>query len=429
MTFEKRGSGKCMVLNVGEKHSLDASTVGLNESCAKWRERQVADMYGKAVYTDWPTWKEWTSKKVSVNAQHHTVQWESSFAIVIPKYEWSYNICHYNRIWNYIMYVVRNLHLFVPDAANVNTIDVMFRSGYNYKENWHKGIRNATLPALERETGKKIVVRRLRYDYLRDFQCIKRGIVLGREGRVDSFPFFNDSDIWLPSHQMDDSHWPVIPHDSLWVREVMMQASRLPSVGKYTGPGINHFESIPVPPRRVGFLQRSEKSRRRLPVRSKLWLDITLAELSAEHGMELVYIRAKASQSLAEQVKAVHGLGMVLGLHGANIVNSMFVPAGGALFEIFPWRYVRYYYAAGGNAGLRYSFHEPEGGIERNCSFSSRTCFMRYRESLILLTSEDREQIRARIDKAMSYIAGLHQKYPDGHIPLKRKGNNYHFDG
>lgn len=429
MTFEQRGSGKCKVLDVGDGQSVEASKAGLNESCAKWRERQIVSMYGRAVYADPAKWEEYIAKKTHIDPRHHTVQWESSFAIIVPKYEWSYNICHYNRIWNYIMYVVRNLHLFVPDAATVRTIDVMFRSGYTYNTNWQVGIRNATLPALERETGKKIVLRRLRFDYLRDFQCIRRGIVLGREGRVDSFPFFNDSDVWLPRHQLSDSHWPVIPHDSLWVREVTMQASGLPSVGKYNGPGINHFESIRVPPRRVGFLQRSVRSRRRLTSQGKVWFDDTLVELCEKHQMELVYVRANGTQSLVEQVKDVHGLGMVVGLHGANIVNSMFVPAGGALFEIFPWRYVRFYYAAGGNAGLRYSFHEPEGGHDRHCSFKSRWCFMLYRESKILLTNEDREQIRSRIDTAMSYIAGLHRKYPDGYIPLRRTGNMYHFDG
>lgn len=429
MTFERRGSGGCRVLVVGEGKSVEAVKVGLNESCAKWRERQVVNMYGKAVYADRAKWEDWTAKKVNHNPRHHTVQWESSFAIVVPKYEWSYNICHYNRIWNYITYVVRNLHLFVPDAASVRTIDVMFRSGYNYKENWHVGIRNATLPALERETGKKIVLRRLRFDYLRDFQCIERGIMLGREGRVDAFPFFNDSDVWQPRHQLDDSHWPVIPHDSLWLREVMMQASGLPSVGKYSGPGINHFESIRVPPRRVGFLQRSTRSRRRMTRQGKAWFDDMLSELCEKHQMELEYIRANGAQSLTEQVKDVHSLGLAVGLHGANIVNSMFVAAGGALFEIFPWRYVRFYYAAGGNTGLRYSFHEPEGGTDRNCSFESRTCFMLYRESVILLTNKDREQIRSRIDKAMRYIAGLHRRYPDGYIPLRRVGNMYHFDG
>lgn len=428
MTFEKRGSGVCKVLGVENLNLVEAVDAGLNESCARWRERQVVDFYGKPVYSEKDKWFRWTQQRVHRDPRHHVVQWESSFAIVIPKYEWSYNICHYNRLWNFIIFVVKNLSLFVPDADKVKSIDVLFRSGYTYGENWHKGIRNATLPALERQTGKKITVRKLRYDSLRDFQCIQRGIILGREARVDAFPFFNDTDVWLPEHQIYDTHWPVIPHDALWLREVMMQAAGLPSVGKYSGPGINHFESIPVPPLRVGFLQRSERSRRRLSMPGRIWFAAMLRRLCEEHGMELVEIRASSRQTLVEQVRDVHGLGMAVGLHGANIVNSMFIPAAGALFEIFPWRYVRFYYAAGGNAGLRYSFHEPESGIKRNCSFTSRTCFMEYRESLILLSEADQRKIQDRVDTAMRYVVGLHRRYPSGHIPLRREGNMYHFD-
>lgn len=428
MTFEKRGSAGCKVVEVEKPNLVEAIDAGLNESCARWRERQVISIYGKPVYSEMDKWLAWTHQRVNPDPRHHAVQWESSFAIVVPKYEWSYNICHYNRLWNFIIYVVKNLALFVPDAHQVKTIDLLFRSGYTYDEQWHKGIRNATLPALERETGKKITVRKIRYDSLRDFQCIRRGVILGREARVDAFPFFNDTDVWLPEHQIDDTHWPVIPHDSLWLREVMMQTAGLPSVGKYSGPGINHFESIAVPPKRVGFLQRSERSRRRLSLQGRLWFANMLRGLCREHGMELVEIRASSRQTLVEQVTDVHALGMAVGLHGANIVNSMFIPAGGALFEIFPWRYVRFYYAAGGNAGLRYSFHEPEGGIERNCSFTSRTCFMEYRESLIRLTTADQRKIQERVGAAMKYIVGLHERYPNGQIPLKREGNVYHFD-
>lgn len=428
LAFDPAGSGTCDVVAVQSGTIVPAAKAGLNESCAAWRRRQVAHMYGTEVFSDWDRWHEWVEARKHPDPRHHSMEWVSEFAIVVPKYEWSYNICHYNRVWNFILYVIRNLHLFVPDADNVKKINVLFRCGYKYKENWHVGIRDSTLPVLMEETGKEVTVGKIRYDYRRDFQCIHRGVVLGREGRIDSFPFFNDTPVWKPEQQLDDSHRPVIPHDSLWLREAVMRAYGFPSVGKYTGPGIKHFESIPLPPRRVGILQRSPRSRRRLTSDGREWFEDTLQELCEKHDLELEHVRTSGAMSLGEQIKHVKGLGLAVGLHGANMVNTMFMPAGGALFEIFPWRYVRYYYAGGGNSGLRYSFHEPEGGKDRNCSFASRTCFMKYRESLIFLTERDQERIRARLDVAMGYLAGLHRKYPSGVIPLRRVGNVYHFD-
>lgn len=428
LTYERRGAGRCSVVDVSQAKLHDARESGLNESCAKWRERQVINMFGDGVIRNFDQWQELVTNTKIINPRHHVVGWESNFAIVVPKYDWSYNICHFNRIWNFIMYVIRNLSMFVPDADKIETIDIRFRSGFQYKEHWHVGIRNATIPVLERETGKKITVGKIRFDFLRSFQCIKRGILLGREGRVDAFPFFNDTDVWHPFDQKDDTHVPVIPHDSLWLREVMRQAAGLPSVGKYEGPLIGNFTSIPVPPRRIGFLQRSPRSRRRLSRKDLDWFERMTQELCTKYNFKFEPMRTSSAQTLIDQVQMVSDLGMVVGLHGANIVNSMFIAPAGALFEIFPWRYVRYYYAAGGNAGLRYSFHEPEGGVDKKCSFESRTCFMKYRESLILLTDGDRAAIRARIEKSMRYIAALHRKYPDGHIPLRRVGTVYHFD-
>ncbi|CDF40519.1 unnamed protein product [Chondrus crispus] len=428
ISFEPRGSGSCNVLAVEKGQIIPGARAGLNESCAAWRWRQVVSMYGKEHFTTHQRWTEAIATIKHPNPRHHPVEWLPDFAIIVPKYPWSYNICHYNRIWNYVLYVIKNLNLFVPDADEIKNIHVLFRSGFNYHEQWHVGIRNATLPLVMEETGKQIHIGKLRYDPLRDFRCWRRGIVLGREARIDAFPFLNDTPVWRPEQQLDDSHWPVIPHDSLWLREAVMKAFKLPSIGKYDGPGIRNFVSLRVPPLRVGILQRSPRSRRRLAPGGKGWFESTLRELCEKHGMELVHVHTSGTMNLGEQVRQVKDLGMAVGLHGANMVNTMFIPAGGAMFEIFPWRYVRFYYAGGGNSGLRYSFHEPEGGKDMHCSFEKSWCFMKYREARIFLTRRDKETIRSRLDVAMGYIKGLHRRYPDGSIPLRREGGVYHFD-
>lgn len=428
LSFEKRGAGTCEVVSVEQSKLFPAAQHGLNESCAAFRNRFVAKMYGQEMFHSYERWQQYIAQPRNRSSRHKAVQWESEFAIVIPKYDWSYNICHFDRIWNFVLYTIRNLHLFVPDADKIKRIDIKFRSGVNYKLHWHVGMQNATLQFLEREINKKITVGKLRFDYFRDFQCVKRGILLGREGRIDSFPFFNDTPVWRPEQQLDDSHWPVIPHDSLWFREAVYNMTGAGSVGDYTGPRVGTFSSIPLPARKVGILLRSQRSKRRLTSRGRLWFRNTLRELANKYSMQLIDVRTTSEMSFAEQVKAVRDLGAAVGLHGANMVNTVFMPPGAAIFEIFPWRYVRYYYAGGGNSGLRYSFHEPAGGMEKNCSFLDKTCFMKYRESVIYLTEKDRIQVRGRLEKVFSYLAGLHRRYPQGRIPLRREGNVYHFE-
>lgn len=424
LSFERRGSSTCQVVAVQQSTLHDARTRGLNESCAAFRTRNVGKMFGREMFYSWDRWQQFISNRSNPGGSR-SVSWESDFAIVIPKYEWSYNICHYNRIWNYIIYVIRNLSLFTPEAHQIKHIDVLFRSGYAYNQNWHVGIRNLTLHYLEREVGKTIRVAKLRFNYKQDFQCVKRGLWLGREARVDAFPFFNDTPVWRPEDVVDDNHWPVIPQDALWYRQAVYNSAGL---GNYANFSNGVFHSISLPPRRVGFLLRSARSKRRLTLAGSMWLEKTLDELCHKYNMKFEHIRTTAEMSLAQQVQQVQDIGVAVGLHGANLVNSVFMPAGGSLFEIFPWRYVRYYYAGGGNSGLRYSFYEPEGGVDKKCSFEDRTCFMRYRESKIYLSEKDRTVVRSRLEKAMQHVVLLHRRYTDGYIPLRKVGNMYHID-
>lgn len=430
LSFDPRGSGKCSVLSVEKGLAFDARKNGLNESCAAFRNRSIIGMYGRELFFGWDEWLE--KVKQFENRQRFrnrkSIDWVSNFAIVVPKYPWSYNICHYNRLWNYVMYVVRNLHLFVPDPDEIKEVDIMFRAGYKYDHHWHVGVREATLRALATELGKKINIRKLRYNRAHDFQCIRRGILLGAEGRIDSFPFFNDTPVWTAKQQITDSHVPVIPHDSLWFRDAVLKWSNLGEAGERNTNNSDNFISIPVPPLRVGLMQRSPYSKRRLTYRGGTWFENTLQRLAEKYQFQYVHIRTSAAMTLAEQVEQVHNLGLAVGLHGANMVNTVFMPAASGLFEIFPWRYVRFYYANGGNAGLRYSFHEPEGGQERNCSLLQLSCILKYREAVIYLTDRDREQVEMRLENAMIYLIQLHRKYPSGQIPLRRIGNSYHFD-
>lgn len=427
LSFETRGSGSCYVLSVGDKQIHDARNTGLNESCAAFRTRYISSMFGTEVFQSYKEWYGVMSAKEKTKSISTEISWRSNFAIVIPKYPWSSNICHFSRLWNFIIWVIRNLRLFEPEWRSIKHVDILFRTSSKYTLLWHKGMQTATIGAVQKETGIRITVRKLRYNSNIKHQCIRKAIWLGKEGRIDAFPFFNDSDVWLPRHQLNDSHWPVIPHDSLWLRQVIYKANGLPDIGRFSGPNIGTFHSIHLPPRRIAIIQRASYSRRRLTRSGEVWLISTLQQLSQRYGMEFVRVRMTSATPFKEQVSIMSQVGFSVGLHGANLVNTIFQPAGGALFEIFPWKYVRFYYAAGSNSGLRYSYHEPLAGINRNCRYGTVACAFLYRESRIFLTDLDRWRIQLRLEKAVEYLDNLYHHYPDGMIPLRRNGSLYFF--
>lgn len=426
-TFAPRGSGSCHIVSVNNKSAplVRADKNGLNESCASYRRRHVIGIYGDEKFREWKEFIQDLSSRRYSSPNHHPASWHSDFAIIVPKYPWSWNICHYNRIWNFVLYVIRNLDLYAPSSAKpVKSVDVLFRLGFTYSGNWPRGLREATLPSLEAETGIKVNVGKLRFDYRRDFQCVRKGIILGDEGRVDALPYLNDTDIWPLTAAKEDNHWPVIPEQALWVRHAVYKQFGMEDGAKFDGPGVTNFRSIPVPPKRLVFLERNSRSPRRLTMSGNAWFRKTLAELTQEYGFEMKTVRFHKEMSLADQVREMHDVGIAVGLHGANMVNTMFMPAGAAMFEIFPWRYVRFYYAGGLNSGLRYSYHEPESGEDKHCNFD-RYCFMLYREAVIYLSHQDRAVVRERLQNAMKYINELHESHPQGTIALKKRGSAY----
>jgi hypothetical protein len=343
----------------------------------------------------------------------------------VPKYDWSWNICHYNRIWQNVLYVIRHLRLFVEDAGRVAAVTVYFRAKHPYDDVWTAGIREATLPALRAETGLNVTVAKLRYAPAVDCQCVRRAILLGAEGRVDAYPFLNDSAVWEKGAQDGDDHVPHIPHEALWLRTTVYASFGLPPPGTLAANG--DYATIPVPPLVVVHLARNPRSRRRLLADSAAWFDDTLATLAAVHGFEVRHVRCNATIPLSQQAGALRGVGLAVGIHGANLVNTMFMPAAAALFEVFPYRYVRYYYASGANSGLRYSFHEVTSGVEHTCR-DALACMFKYRESHMDLGDRDRRVVAARLERAMRYVRGLHEAFPTGQIPLQRRGNVYSFD-
>lgn len=443
LSFEPRGSTTCDVLGV-ERHSsvVQASNAGLNESCAAFRRRFVASIFGSEDFrSDYHAW-ETEAKALYDRRQQERytqnrvpVRWvaqDADLVVVVPKYPWQNNICHYGRLWNFVLWTLRNL-----DRLGVNTGDqqthpikkvkVLFRARPSKDLPWHRGLREVTIQALRDELGMEVSVSHMRKDLNAEFQCSRAPTLwLGQEGRIDAFPFLNDTPVWLPSHQASDTHWPAIPHDSLWLRNALARAFQLPLAANWSAE-TGSFTSIPVPPRVVAVLQRSRRSRRRMTQSGHAWFEGMLQRLCTQYGMELRHVRVSFGTPFEEQVRQLHDVGISVGLHGANIVNSMFQPAGGALFEIFPWRYVRYYYAAGANSGLRYSFHEPIAGSDPNCSSASVYCAFRYREAIVYLTEIDRWRVYARLKHVFEYIDNLHQQYPEGYIPIRRDGNLYRF--
>lgn len=346
-------------------------------------------------------------------------EYKANFAIIVPKYEWTHNICHYSRVWNYIAHVIRHLKDFGITAKDHDgTVDVLFRSGLSYGKTWMVGLRDALVQQLQDETGLKIQVGKLRHDRWREAQCVRKALMLGVEGRVDSFPFLNDTGIWDRRNTFLDKHWPVIPRQSLLLRQAVYKKFGLEPLDHVDKKGVGESVRIKVPPMTIAYVVRSPRSRRRFGPTTKWWFRNTLYRLAKELGFKIEEVSFTKMMPMGEQVAKLRNIGVATGIHGANFVNAMFMPPGGALVEMFPYRYVRAYYLNGANAGLRYSYHETNKGKDHGCDWSP-WCFHKYRESRLDYDVQDRQQVVRTLTQALMYIKELHERFPSGIIKLE----------
>lgn len=186
---------------------------------------------------------------------------------------------------------------------------------------------------------------------------------------------------------------------------------------------------LALPPRSILVLSRAADSKRRLDDDSAQAFNAIIRDLARTRRLSLMTVAFDSLGSLEEQVGVARRAGLVVGVHGANLVNSVFVPAGGALLELLPHAY-RWpgWYEAGGNAGLRYSAvsTSPTEKWALPCIAQKRRCNDNdVRDKTLVLDSAALRTLQAQLTRAVDYLDALRAVCPDGWMTLRGDGAVY----
>ncbi|KAA8491140.1 hypothetical protein FVE85_4557 [Porphyridium purpureum] len=148
-------------------------------------------------------------------------------------------------------------------------------------------------------------------------------------------------------------------------------------------------------------------------------LERSLKRLAFENNLAYRKVDFGSMLTFREQMLAVQNAVVAVGLHGANLVNTVFMDARACMVEIFPLGFDHIMYKDGAGSGLGYFKVSIETGAEyehlslyanRNeCMSKDPDCKLWYRsdDRTIALSRKDQLAIRATVTEAIRYARNM----------------------
>lgn len=358
------------------------------------------------------------------------IRWVEGLTIIQVLEKNCGNIAHYAGRILLLQHILDNIESYsIPPRNPANililpTFHIMkrFYNPHNYGF-WHKFLLNAIISPhrfkfgtlgnfLEREAksrpkGSPLI--QLLHNFSTNgsateskrYVCFKRAIVPSFfKGRF----FVNDPEVpsKKPSFQSKLKGAPHIPRDSLRLRE---RVSAL----------IDKTVEFEERSNEIVLLDRGG-SRRAFDDESRTKVLDMIKKVAEEKGYQFT-IADFEGMTFDKQYHIMKKVAVAIGIHGANLVNTMFMPPLSVLLEIFPFGFRHEMYKNGGNAGLKYMSYMMKQGkpfegtkVFRSidqCIRLDPKCKVHYRDAALQVTDEDMVQMERLLREAINWCNDL----------------------
>lgn len=379
---------------------MSASLSVEQSSCASFRETWITRVYGPLNRINRPTP---VNLSIVSDDQNPPNKWSShnhSLVILAPEYPYQRNIFHFANAALYIAYAARNALRLVEQWKNVaemahamvgiddSKISVVVRGREDDNE-WQRGLWTAV---------KKFMGDQVSVEWLpKEGMCMRRAVMLGNYGDINAWPFVNDSVLDGKS----------VGIDAVEFRDVVYKQAGL--------PGVWNGRRLRTPPMVLGYAKRmsgveggtnvkNESVSRSFGPEDEEWVDSMLREEAERGGVEYRSWVMGNGETFEKQVERMVEVGVVFGVHGANLVNGMFVRPFGGLVEVFPRGGWSRCYMEGMGSGLRYWSKEMEEGEGERCNLNILECKISMRNRRVVIGDADKEVLRSMVREAVEWL-------------------------
>ncbi|KAI0562709.1 Glycosyltransferase 61 [Gracilaria domingensis] len=336
------------------------------------------------------------------------------------------NIAHYGGRLLFLQHIIENIAAYVSMPAKVDQVLILpthhimkrFLYPQNY-EYWHKTMLSALLAPskpgvgtlgnflyrLSKAKDLKEPLVQLLHNYSlagsenpnKKYVCFRKVVIPGfLKGRF----FVNDME--YPSKRISlqsrTEGAPSVPRDSLRMRE------RVSALIRQT-PVLERMRKVIV------LLDRNG-SRRVFETKTRSKMIDMFTSVGKEKGFAFKIVDF-SKKPFEEQYQMVSGSAIAIGIHGANLVNTMFMPPLSVLIELFPNGFWHAMYANGGNSGLKYFGYEMKTGPRypglskfrsvAQCIKYDNACKLHYRDAYVISTDEDTKAVESILRSAIEW--------------------------
>ncbi|KAJ8904905.1 hypothetical protein NDN08_001419 [Rhodosorus marinus] len=232
------------------------------------------------------------------------------------------------------------------------------------------------------------------------FVCFERALIPGYlKGRF----FIRDPE--YPSSEsstMNMTMEPHLPRDAIKFRAQISGA-------------LGRGSALTQPRRKILLLDRAHAAaaRRSIEPTSKESLRSLVAKLADDNGFAFEVVVFDGIP-ITEQEEIMKDAAIAIGVHGANLVNSIFQPAWTVMLELMPYGFDHEMYEEGGGAGLKYFKHHVRTGVEyeqremytstEECVRKDVKCKVHYRDHSVALTKEDLDGIEGFLGQSFAWL-------------------------
>lgn len=382
--------------------------------------------YYAAALSHCPSLKSFTQTRFS---SHQSVEKiHSDVVVVIPAYMFLGNVYHFSFVAANSMFVSAAIpqilqnyygpHVHLP--MNNLKLTLLFRGQLPHEYGlWHRGIIEAMVTNRLRKMNMSVEFETLneRRNGSSRTVCMQNAVLIGKRHALALWPFPNSSDITSPEAL-------AVPVDAIAFRRAAYDFADVPTslpdlpAGVRSSPPL--LAASDLPGKIIGYARRNTESdplpgstlnatTRRFNDADETWFVSLLRRKAAERAYEYRTLQPSENMTFVEQVRMFADVGVIIGIHGANLVNSIFARPFSALFEISPVDSPCY--LAGANSGLRYWRLEPrrKGTLEESFCRSKGCRQNPKMRRIVIEHEEDRRDIESIVDQMLDYIDSLHK--------------------